>query len=184
MQSRSGIVGVAHWHDNNISSILRQAAPVKPASNGIISADMIEPLLRQAAPQDSGRLAELLTQLGYPASADEIRTRLASVLSDEDHAVFVAELDGRVAGWVHVFIYKLLEADRHGGVGGLVVDETQRGRGIGRKLMECAEGWASQQGCPVLDLRSNILREQAHEFYRAIGYERYKTQYAFRKPLK
>jgi len=131
---------------------------------------MVEPILRRAKKEDSQRLAELITQLGYPASTDELRSRFELIDQDQEHALFVAELDGRVAGWVHVFIYKLLEARRLGGIGGLIVDEAHRGRGLGRKLMEQAERWAGEQGCPTVDLRSNILRKE--------------TQYAFRKYLK
>ena len=156
----------------------------KEGSNGIIAADMVEPILRRARAEDSQRLAELITQLGYPASTEEIRSRFELIAHDQEHALFVAELDGRVAGWVHVFIYKLLEARRLGGIGGLIVDEARRGRGLGRKLMAEAERWAGQQGCTAVDLRSNVIRRRAHEFYEALGYERFKTQYAFRKNLK
>jgi hypothetical protein len=34
-----------------------------------------------------------------------------------------------------------------------------------------------------MSVRSNVLRERAHNFYLRAGYEHYKTQKAFRKPL-
>jgi N-acetylglutamate synthase-like GNAT family acetyltransferase len=145
---------------------------------------MVEPILRRANKEDSQRLAELITQLGYPASTDEVRSRFELIDHDDEHALFVAELDGKVAGWVHIFIYKLLEADRLGELGGLIVEAAQRGRGLGRRLMEQAEKWAREQGCSAVYLRSNVIRKEAHEFYGAIGYELFKTQHAFRKSLK
>jgi len=145
---------------------------------------MVELILRRANTEDSQRLAELITQLGYPASTEEVRSRFELIDHDEEHALFVAVLDERVAGWVHVYIYKLLEAERPAGIGGLVVDEAHRGRGVGRKLMEEAENWAREQGCAEVDLRSNVIRKEAHGFYGAIGYELFKTQHAFRKKLK
>lgn len=143
----------------------------------------MQPTVRRARREDAERLADLITQLGYPATPEEIRSRFDSIEHDPAHALFVAELDGRAAGWVHVFLYKLLEADRLAELGGLIVDKSARGRGLGRRLMQQAEGWADAQGCSAIYLRSNVIRQQAHKFYAAIGYEQFKTQHAFRKAL-
>jgi hypothetical protein len=34
-----------------------------------------------------------------------------------------------------------------------------------------------------MSVRSNVIRDRAHKFYERQGYEHYKTQKAFRKPL-
>jgi hypothetical protein len=34
-----------------------------------------------------------------------------------------------------------------------------------------------------MSVRSNVVRERAHKFYERGGYEHYKTQKSFRKPL-
>ena len=34
-----------------------------------------------------------------------------------------------------------------------------------------------------MSVRSNVIRERAHQFYERTGYEHYKTQKSFRKPL-
>ena len=73
--------------------------------------------------------------------------------------------------------------DSQAEIGGLVVDEGLRGRGVGRMLMRQAEVWALAQGCRAIRLRSNIVREGAHSFYERLGYSRLKTQTVFRKPL-
>src|SRR6266550_2924266 len=46
-------------------------------------------------------------------------------------------------------------------------------------------GWlhVSKQGCKSMSVRSNVIRERAHKFYERNGYEHYKTQKSFRKPL-
>jgi GNAT superfamily N-acetyltransferase len=63
------------------------------------------------------------------------------------------------------------------------VDEGQRSLGAGAKLLEAAEQWAKARGCQGISVRSNVVRERAHGFYLRNGYEHYKTQKAFRKPL-
>jgi GNAT superfamily N-acetyltransferase len=144
---------------------------------------MTNALVRKADLRDCSRLAELCTQLGYPSSAADLTRRLPAILGAPEQAVFVAELDGSVAGWVHVLETASLEADRMAEVGGLVVDEAVRGQGIGKVLMSQAETWARQHGCQQLWLRSNILRKEAHEFYKSLGFAILKTSYTFRKQL-
>ncbi len=86
-------------------------------------------------------------------------------------------------GWVHAHVSHLVERDPEAQIGGLVVDEACRGGGTGRLLMERAEQWARDRGLKSVYLRSNIIRKDAHAFYKKLGYEIVKTQYAFRKRL-
>lgn len=141
-------------------------------------------MLRRATPADVPDLADLATQLGYPSTLEQIARRL-EVLAGEPavNAVFVAELDGRAVGWVHVHLYRLLVDDLEAEIGGLVVDASARGQGLGARLMEVAENWARERGCLSVYLRSNTLRTQAHTFYQKLGYRLIKSQYAFRKML-
>jgi GNAT superfamily N-acetyltransferase len=142
------------------------------------------PAIRPARRGEEEPIARLAGQLGYPATAEEIRLRLEAIGSDPRHAVYVAEAaGGRMLGWVHVFLYRGVESDARAEIGGLVVDAAHRGRGAGRLLMEEAERWARGNGCRRVTLRSNVIREAAHQFYRKLGYELHKTQHAFRKEL-
>lgn len=143
------------------------------------------PVIRVAREADAPRVAELSGQLGYPSTPEQARERLAGVLSEADHAVFVAELPASpLAGWVHVCRRLALEMDLRAEIGGLVVDAACRRRGVGRALMRRAEAWAAEKGCTMMTLRSNVIRDEAHAFYRNLGYSTYKTQHAFRKKLE
>jgi GNAT superfamily N-acetyltransferase len=77
----------------------------------------------------------------------------------------------------------LIESELRAEVNGLIVAEAHRSLGAGAKLLEAAENWARTCGCRNVNLRSNVIRERAHKFYERQGYEHYKTQKAFRKPL-
>jgi GNAT superfamily N-acetyltransferase len=143
-----------------------------------------EVVLRTAIPQDADQLALLSGQLGYPVTPEQTGRRLEAIQGDESHAVFVAEgAGGRVIGWVHVFVRQLLSVGRHAELGGIVVLAEQRGHGLGRLLMEQAEGWARDRGCEVVYVRSNMNRERAHRFYEGIGYEQIKTSRVFLKRI-
>ena len=63
------------------------------------------------------------------------------------------------------------------------MDEKWRSLGIGEKLLERAEQWASEKRCRAIGLRCNVIRERAHVFYLRHGYEDKKTQKSFRKAL-
>ncbi|HET9400921.1 MAG TPA: GNAT family N-acetyltransferase, partial [Candidatus Acidoferrales bacterium] len=91
--------------------------------------------------------------------------------------------DGNLAGWIQLFDEFGLAGGHRAEVAGLVVDESCRGAGVGRQLMEFAERWAKKRGCRAVYLRSNVTRAAAHIFYERMGYEHIKTQKAYRKIL-
>ncbi|HEV2350275.1 MAG TPA: GNAT family N-acetyltransferase [Terriglobia bacterium] len=140
--------------------------------------------IRPAALDDAGALAALSTQLGYPTSEDEARRRLTPILENPENVLYVAATPGgRVIGWLHAYLCRLVESDLNAEIGGLVVDQQDRRSGAGRLLMQYAEHWARSKNCKTVNLRSNIIREGAHAFYLHLGYEIVKTQHAFRKFL-
>lgn len=149
--------------------------PVTPSTDSPVL------LLRTATIQDAECLAELSCQLGYPARAEDILKRLAQIESREDNAVYVAEVSGKVIGWVHIVARDLLESGRYAEIGGLVVDELRRGQGAGQALMNKAEAWAREHQCREIVVRSNVIRTATHRFYERIGYRVTKSQKVFRK---
>lgn len=140
--------------------------------------------IRRARQSDAERIAVLSGQLGYPASTQAMAKRLKTALSEKHGACFVAETSEHgVIGWIHVSVTPLLEVERRAEVNGLVVEQQARSAGAGWLLLRAAEQWAKKMRCTGMSVRSNVLRERAHGFYLRHGYEHYKTQKAFRKPL-
>jgi GNAT superfamily N-acetyltransferase len=142
-------------------------------------------IIRPARAEDAERIAVLCGQLGYPASHEQVRCRLDQIQQDDEQAVYVAQRpDGRMIGWVQIFVRHLLVVARHAELGGLVVDEDHRDGGVGRLLMEQAERWAREKKCESVYVRSNVVRERAHRFYERLGYANVKTSLTFHKVLK
>lgn len=131
---------------------------------------------------DAPAVAELTTQLGYPSSEAAIRRRFQG-LGREDDALYVAESDGKVVGWIHARAVYLLEIDPLAEIWGLVVGDRSRGRGVGVALIEAVERWARERGLGMIQVRSNVIRERAHRFYQREGYEIVKTSYTMSKSL-
>jgi GNAT superfamily N-acetyltransferase len=141
-------------------------------------------VVRRARINDARQIAALSGELGYPTTPAQVVQRLRSLRPASQHAVFVGETRvGGVQGWLHISISWLLESDARAEVNALVVSASQRSLGVGARLLAAAEAWSKRQHCRTVNLRSNVIRERAHQFYLRNGYEHYKTQKAFRKTL-
>lgn len=138
--------------------------------------------VREAFDSDAPRIAALALQLGYEVPLAHVERTLARRGPDFEAFVAVVPRVG-VVGWVTVSISETMTTTRHAEVEGLVVDAEYRGGGIGRLLIERVERFARENGCPILRLRSNVLRERAHAFYERAGYESPKSQRVYEKRL-
>lgn len=139
--------------------------------------------IRRVREADAAAVAELNGQLGYPATADNVRERLAAITNLAAQAVFVACLDEAVIGWIDVAITVHLQSRPFALIGGLVVKDGHRGMNVGRRLCEKAEAWAREQGVAVMRVTSRSTRADAHRFYVRDGYKEVKTSHVFEKAL-
>jgi len=142
----------------------------------------IAALIRDAVPADAPAVASLLDQLGYPTEPAAAASRLERLGIVGDR-VLVAELEGAVIGLAHLQVTPTLERDRPAAkIGALVVDESRRGEGVGRALVDALDEEARARGCGVLFLTTSERRTAAHEFYRRVGLE--ETGKRFTKTLE
>jgi (aminoalkyl)phosphonate N-acetyltransferase len=125
----------------------------------------------------------LSNELGYPVTTEAMTQRILRRAETPSRAVFVALVDGVVAGWVDVGVTDHLQNEPYGEIGGLVVSEARRSAGVGAALVLRAEQWIRGQDLERVTVRSQIKRERAHGFYLRQGYERVKTSAVFSKVL-
>jgi len=138
-------------------------------------------LIRKATAADSNRITELCIQLGYKVLNTEIYERISKIIDNNQTALFVAELNGQAAGWIQVSIRSTLESGGLAEITGLVVDESVRGKGIGKSLVKKAEEWAKLKSYNTLRVRTNVKRTETHIFYKNIGFVEKKKQTVFQK---
>ena len=98
-------------------------------------------------------------------------------------AVFVAAIDDKVVGFVHVEDYITLYFETMANILGLAVSSNYRKKGIGKALLEQAEKWAVEKDIALMRLNSGEKRTGAHEFYKRLGYLSEKNQLRFIKRL-
>lgn len=147
----------------------------------------VDVVVRRLAVEDAAAVAELSGQLGYPGTAEETRKRIDTMTRSEDRVAFAAvrdaELVGELLGWIDAAVERHLQAEDTVVIGGLVVRESARGCGVGKRLCEEVEQWARERGFRRVRVRSQIKREDAHRFYLRDGYRQVKTSVVLEKEL-
>jgi GNAT superfamily N-acetyltransferase len=133
---------------------------------------------------DADAAARLSDELGYPASVQTMERRIRDLQPLRDQAVFVACIAGAVVGWIDVGVTRHLQSNAYGEIGGLVVSDAHRSRGVGRSLLVHAEQWLRDRGFARVVVRSQIAREGAHRFYLREGYAKVKTSAVFSKDFQ
>lgn len=113
--------------------------------------------------QIAALVAQLTTKEVEPSRFDE-------VASSRDTLLLAARRNGRIVGVLVLALYPTLTG-RKAWIEDVVVDNAERGAGIGRALVERAIAEASERGAATLDLTSNPSRQAAHRLYRACGFE-------------
>lgn len=139
--------------------------------------------IRDAKLSDAPALAALMCELGYETTSAEMRRRLKSILADARLRTFVAEIDDQVCGMIGTLTHASHEHnDCSGKIIALVVSNKQQRSGIGRTLIAAAEKDFANRRVTQVSLTTRFTREQAHQFYEALGYS--KTGFRFGKNLR
>jgi GNAT superfamily N-acetyltransferase len=139
--------------------------------------------IRRLTVDDAEAAAELSSQLGYTCSTGDLRERIEELSRAADRVAFAAIIDGEIVGWIDAATERHLQSPVTAVIGGLVVRENRRGLGIGKRLCLEIEEWARSKSIPVVRVRSQVKREDAHRFYLRDGYSKVKTSLVFEKPV-
>ncbi|MDF9824214.1 ribosomal protein S18 acetylase RimI-like enzyme [Breznakia sp. PF5-3] len=121
------------------------------------------------------------TSLGYEISVEQTKQQLLKILNKSQYIVLVAEMDGRIVGYLQGGDYDCIYMPSLKDLVALAIDNRYQRRGIGKKLIEEFETWASKDGAIGIQLVSNVKRKEAHKFYQACGYHERKEQKNFIK---
>ena len=141
-------------------------------------------IIREATIEDAFAICNIsCADLGYDCSCEFVSTRISN-LDKGREKVFVAEVNGIVAGYIHAEKYQTLYFEPMINILGLAVSSEFRRRGIGRMLLKRAERWANEVGIHKIRLNSGASRKEAHLIYRAMGYNNEKGQIRFIKDIE
>ena len=129
--------------------------------------------IRVCTLRDASEVARLLTQLGHPATTEEVEHRWPEWEEQGNSALVATDNSTSLLGFCQLHQTHVLHRPKPvARVTALVVDETCRGKGVGRALMAAAEARMRSAGCGLCEITSNARRVEAHAFYEALGYEK------------
>lgn len=99
--------------------------------------------------------------------------RIAEIKEDPNNFLFVAEVDGKIAGTVllTVSLSPMFGTQDFGLIEYFIVDQNYRRQGIGRKLTEHVIQVCRARKCTRIILLSNDYRKEAHAFYESMGFD-------------
>jgi GNAT superfamily N-acetyltransferase len=144
----------------------------------------MELLIRDVADRDFDQVFGLLKQLWSYKKLDYegMKKMFDHNLQSADHFYIVALFGPQVVGFCSLTVkHNLWVQGFLGNVDEMIVEESYRGQGVGRKLMKRITEIAIENNCKRLELESSFHREEAHKFYTELGFE--KRAYLFSKAL-
>jgi len=128
----------------------------------------------------SERAFEAVSRLLPQLSSEAVllsRQYFKSILASESIHFFIAELDKKqIAGMLTIAAYKTPSGVKVW-IEDVVVDESQRGRGIGKELMVFAIDYSKTLGAKDIRLTSRPSRIAANELYVKLGFKKYETNF-------
>ncbi|NLO69901.1 MAG: GNAT family N-acetyltransferase [Porphyromonadaceae bacterium] len=124
---------------------------------------------KEATPELVSALERLLPQLD---TSVEILTfkELDSLINDENTCFFVGEKDGQIMATISIVIYKIPTGEK-AWIEDVIVDESVRGFGYGKKLMNFAIDFLRNKGISKVNLTSNPSRVAANKLYQSLGFK-------------
>lgn len=126
--------------------------------------------IRLATSADSDAVFALVQQLGIsqPPKRDAFDEAFVDAVVDaDDHLLYVAEVDGLVAGYAFTTVARLLyTSGASAQLQELVVDEPARGRGLASMLVTAVEQECRRRGIRQLTVASS----RAAAFYERLDY--------------
>ncbi|HJX18386.1 MAG TPA: GNAT family N-acetyltransferase [Acidiferrobacterales bacterium] len=133
--------------------------------------------IRPLKPSDIADIMQLHRELGwnpaFKADGSTLKQRLEALITGESALLLVAELKGKVVGYIHgEIVTYLLFAGREMLVSELFVMESVRGQGVGKALLSAIETEAVSQKCFRISVLNSRERESYKRgFYPSLGYE-------------
>ena len=112
---------------------------------------------------------KLLPQLD-PDAELPTKEHFKEILKSNTSHFFIVELDSNnIIGMFTITTYKIPTGTKVW-IEDVVIDESQRGKGIGEELMQFAIGFSKSTGAKAIDLTSRPYRTAANQLYRKMGF--------------
>jgi dTDP-4-amino-4,6-dideoxy-D-galactose acyltransferase len=151
----------------------RESKAPTTAAIRLVEPDDVPGMKRLAAA--SHTLSRFWTDEGFPRDkcAELYALWLEKSCQGDAEAVWIAELDGRAAGYLTCH----LRPESVGEIGLVGVDPEAKGHGLGRALTERSIAWFREKGCTSSSVVTQGSNVAAHRLYESAGYRTSAVQY-------
>ena len=123
-------------------------------------------MIRRLAPGDEQLLQELCRRFKDRVPSDD---EAVGVLAREELPIWVAEVDGEIAGFAYAHVLLRIDGDTSVFLYELDVDERFRRRGLGRALVDQARALGRELGAKEMWVETAYDNEPARRTYAAAG---------------
>jgi len=149
---------------------------------------MIETAIRQATPRDLPSLVSLWQEMmdyhrAYdprfrfsPNAQREVEKHLLDTLRSRAARIFVADVEGRVIGYILGEVHArrpLYPVGTYGFISDICVASAWRRRGVGRSLVRALDAWFASQKVTSVELFAASLNPDSAAFWIVLGYKDY-----------
>lgn len=140
----------------------------------------MEVTIRKAKKDDVLRIVELLSQdfLGKQREAyqepltQKYYDAFKEIDAEKNNYLMVAESENKIIGTLQLTIIRYLtyQGGKRAQIEGVRVDQSYRGRSVGKMMVEWAIAKAKELDCHVIQLTTDKQRPNALEFYKKLGF--------------
>ncbi len=138
-------------------------------------------------PTDLQALTRLMNQwddLPGEITYEMLSLQAKKIMADTHRStILLAQRGADIAGYACLTVVDFLGLGSFVEVQSILVDKEHRHSGVGKSLMAYAEEWAKKRGYHRIMLSSRVHLEQAHAFYKSLGYTLDKQSYFFSRTL-
>jgi GNAT superfamily N-acetyltransferase len=127
-------------------------------------------IVRELAVEELPLILPLIGRHNAKIEPEELRRRLEVMIPHGYHCI-AAFGGGRIVGVAGYWLGARFYCGEYMDVDNVVVDESQRSRGVGLKMMDWLHAKARELGCKVVMLDSYVTFTRAHKFYFRQDYE-------------
>ena len=139
------------------------------------------PLFRAATEADLPAIIAMLADDALGAAREDVSPEgrvpylaaFRELTADPNQMLVIADVDGEAVGTCQItFIAGISQKGmKRGLIEGVRIASSQRGSGLGRKMIGFAIEECRRRGCRVVQLTSNKNRTDAIRFYQSLGFE-------------
>lgn len=135
--------------------------------------------ITRAARSDIEVILALQTQIyRVEKIAKNAKKTLENQLEDTSYDVLVAKSDNQVVATATIYYIQVAARGKpYALLEGLVVDEKQRGHGIGTAFFKKCIDIARQKNCYKMIFTSGNDRKDAHKFYEKLGFKKWGLEF-------